>query len=99
MRTSGLRLARAVYSAAVHPAQPEPMMTTFFIGSERMNCSPCYFKIDLMCERRQGITPGKHLAGGTKIKLVNQTALGPALLKNPALPGKTSSIDCHCPAR
>src|SRR5881628_3888807 len=26
---SGLRFARAVYNAAVQPAQPEPMMTTF----------------------------------------------------------------------
>src|SRR5436309_13661125 len=26
---NGLRFARAVYNAAVQPAQPEPMMTTF----------------------------------------------------------------------
>src|SRR5206468_4303306 len=29
--TSGLRLARAAYNAAVNPAQPVPMMTTFSI--------------------------------------------------------------------
>src|SRR5437867_5721554 len=29
--TSGLRLARAVYSAAVRPAGPEPTMTTFSV--------------------------------------------------------------------
>src|SRR5262245_16700987 len=36
--TSGLRLARAEYSAAVRPAGPEPMMMTFFvedIGGDR----------------------------------------------------------------
>src|SRR5712671_4708003 len=30
--TSGLRLARAAYKAAVWPAHPEPMMTTFRIS-------------------------------------------------------------------
>src|SRR5712671_4359402 len=31
VNTSGFKLARALYKAAVHPAQPEPMMTTFSI--------------------------------------------------------------------
>src|SRR5437588_2648443 len=31
VKTSGFKLARAVYKAAVQPAQPEPMMTTFSI--------------------------------------------------------------------
>src|SRR6185312_4880688 len=31
--TRGSRLARAVYSAAVYPAGPEPMMITFSIGA------------------------------------------------------------------
>ena len=29
--TSGFRFARAVYSAAVNPAGPDPMMMTFFM--------------------------------------------------------------------
>ncbi len=34
--TSGWRLARAVYSAAVQPAQPEPMTMTFSISARKV---------------------------------------------------------------
>src|SRR5215211_4463886 len=34
LRTRGERLARAVYKAAVRPAQPVPIMTTFSIGAQ-----------------------------------------------------------------
>jgi hypothetical protein len=33
--TSGFKLALAVYNAAVKPAQPEPMMTTFSINAAK----------------------------------------------------------------
>src|SRR6267154_1320512 len=36
VKTSGFKLARAVYKAAVHPAQPEPMITTFSIEPRKL---------------------------------------------------------------
>src|SRR5258706_14535481 len=60
VNTSGFKLARALYKAAVHPAQPEPMMTTFSIEPRklvfRMRVGKWRFDRKEWLEGREGIS-------------------------------------------
>src|SRR5882724_10160294 len=60
VNTSGFKLARALYKAAVHPAQPEPMMTTFSIEPRklvfRMRVGKWRFDRKEWLEARKGIS-------------------------------------------
>src|SRR5437016_4858057 len=74
--TSGFKLARALYSAAVHPAQPEPMITTFSIKPRTLDSqdpickpavNPCLISSDEMTRLR--VTSERLTNGGRNPKL------------------------------
>src|SRR5215831_18873690 len=47
LKTSGFKLARAVYKAAVIPAQPEPIITTRSIEPRNLGARHCIGKMGL----------------------------------------------------
>src|SRR5262249_55610205 len=75
-KTSGRRLARAVYSAAVYPAGPEPMMITLRNEVSVLTCGPSVGRmrgyggrVQRGCHRPQRILGAPHSTAAPTVRV------------------------------